>query len=650
MDEIKTMVTEHGQKIDVNIVQSARDLISSGTTLYEESVVGGSVIPDADEVKKNTRTIEWLERFSSLQLDASASANPAVESGPASISSVADDAQKIFTTVTTTDRGVHLDYEDNCDDTVEELGEDFALEAAQTAITSGLEAFSTANYQLADSDLQEALILVHELPMDLRRDCDISELQFKLAVCAFYIHGIDDAETALVSVIEAQSHSNREALNLCHAGHLLAQVYTKQGKLDLARASCENALRGRRKLLGKEDTICYESLALLSKIYELQKQEARARIFLRMIPKDVQESVCLPLCDLAVSENSTQVNMPQVFSTKRKDETSALKNSSVSESAPASSSMPTSIHIQWSKSKKLGRFPTCVYRVTFSPDGKYIATTKDGAIVLWDPATGLELKRLDTTSRVIVFSSNSKLIASTEDREITLWDPSTGVRVRSIGAEDPRCASIVAFSPDNRLIVSAHQKFSSPRWYSSLRVSDASTGVELKRLTGQQSRILGVAFSPNGTVVTSVSDDNVLLWDLSGEHKFEKLDVKGQAAAFSAEAAAISPDGTLIAMGMSEIVLWDVKKKTEVKRLRGHGDLAISLAFSPDGRVLASGGFDYTVRLWDLSTGTELKRFDEHQDIVWSVAFSPDGKLVASCSHDKTARLWDVSSFLPEAS
>ena len=107
-----------------------------------------------------------------------------------------------------------------------------------------------------------------------------------------------------------------------------------------------------------------------------------------------------------------------------------------------------------------------------------------------------------------------------------------------------------------------------------------------------------------------------------------------------------SPNGKLFASGNADgiVRVWQTADKSKLVSCKGHTSWVWRVAFSPDSQLLATGSFDQTVKLWDAQTGLHLNTLTGHSDWVWAVAFSPDGQLLASASNDRTVRLWDTTT------
>lgn len=329
--------------------------------------------------------------------------------------------------------------------------------------------------------------------------------------------------------------------------------------------------------------------------------------------------------------------------------------------------------------------------VAFSPDGRLAASASE-KVILWDVPRRTKLAALEYESLVwsVVFSPDGRWLVSTHaDGAILVWDVVERQRVANLN-EHSGAVYAVAYARDGSRIASTGEDGSIIIW-------NAATGKKEAVLIGHQSKAIGVGFLPDGNHLVSCGfQESLILWDIERRavvRRFQSptslmtgsnglaISPDGRWAATSAGVhdiaegrpifsfpdkaindnpedlwmrscaqiygLAFSADGRLLACASSlygYIALVDTTTWEIIAHAQEPGSPLISLSFSPDGKVLATGDDDGKVELWNVNPLERIAVLGRHAARVKAVAFSPDGREVVSSSDDKTIAVWNVSS------
>ena len=301
------------------------------------------------------------------------------------------------------------------------------------------------------------------------------------------------------------------------------------------------------------------------------------------------------------------------------------------------------------------------HALAFNPNGRLLAWASPGSEVkLWNVLTKQEIGTLSsqTSSLSKAFYSNSGSRLLTLGKGfVSLWDVSSGQLMRRVSRNVPQLSSTAVSNDGQRLAVSNKD--------ASLSVVDVATGRDIislvgharTRSSGTENYVTAIAFSKDGRLLaTSDGDVIIKIWDLATGREIQSLQghkmIGGSSVSNYANLLTFSPDGQKVAAGKwnSTVEVWDVSSGRKLMNLSVQDKFGFtSVSFSPDGRLLASGGspFDPTVKLWSSETGDLVRTFEGHTQRITGITFSHDGRLLATSSGDKTVRLWDVATGTP---
>jgi len=331
--------------------------------------------------------------------------------------------------------------------------------------------------------------------------------------------------------------------------------------------------------------------------------------------------------------------------------------------------------------------PVGIPDIAYSPDGLRLASIgEDGISKGWDVGSGQELLALSgepgEPGSSITFSPDGRDLATAWATRVTLWDSASGKKLftlsgHSIGTTVGYNLGVgqISFSPDGSRLAVANMDGASKVW-------DLATQAELISLAAGLQPAKAIAYSPDGSRLATAGDDGIVkVWDASSGVNLLSLSVGGvihsvafdrtgvRLAAASEEGTvkvwqamtgevllslprlsglygiAFLADGSLATAGQDGTArVWDSVFGQQLLTLAGPTSTVISVEGSPDGSRIATSAYDGSIRIWDAAPGREVMTILGHSGIIWDAAFSPDGQSIASVSADGTARLWDAQT------
>jgi WD40 repeat protein len=283
------------------------------------------------------------------------------------------------------------------------------------------------------------------------------------------------------------------------------------------------------------------------------------------------------------------------------------------------------------------------------PAAKQVATAeeaaKNAATAKHVAETELELAKAEEKKNTTAVTDAKAAVDAAEAARKKADEALQAARQAATAAEQPIRA--VAFSPDGATVATAGDDQLVHTW-------SAENGAAFDVLKGHAAAVTSLGFAPNGTLISTASDNTTLGWNIALEWKVDRTIGTGNAGSPLTDrvnAVAFSPDGKQLATGSGEpsrggeLKVWDVSNGQLVHDFpKVHSDAVLSVEFSPDGKLLASGAADKMARVTEIATGKLVRNFEGHTHHVLGVSWSADGRTLVTAGADGMVKVWDFTT------
>jgi len=292
-----------------------------------------------------------------------------------------------------------------------------------------------------------------------------------------------------------------------------------------------------------------------------------------------------------------------------------------------------------------------VNRMRFNADGSVLAViygpsdnprptsapslTLGSQVMIWEVKTGRELRSfvMSDVPMQVEFTADGRILSTAGSMgQISLWDAQSGTKLRDLTS-----SPLAGFNYPN---VKPGQMPTMPNMADIAAMMNNAMGAMAAGTMGQ--KVTSLAFSADGRTLATGGFESKANIDIAAMMSGAMSGQRPKKGSKTPDPSDMMKDFKVEAVG--QVRLWDVASGREIGAIKGHGRGVSKVAFSRDGKLLASGATDNTIKIWDVATRAEVRSLTGHTSNIESMDFSPDGRLLASASEDGSTFLWDTKT------